>query len=536
VPSKAPIQQSSLNSSAPFRSLALGLLLALGIGAALRCPRLDERPMHNDEAVNAIKLGRLLEQGTYKYDPNEHHGPTIYYASLALAKLTRTPDLVHCTENGLRALTVLFGLGMILLLPLAADGLGRKATVWAALFTAVSPAFVFYSRYYIHEMLLVFFAFLALGAGWRYSRVGKIGWALLAGAAIGLMHATKETFVISLAAAAAALALNAAWGRLLDASAPPGGVSWVKFRHLAMAGIVWMVVALALFSSFFTNPSGPLDSILTYVPWLNRAGGQSEHIHAWDFYLRRLLWFHTARGPVWTEAMILVLAVVGILTSFLRKNLGEANAGFGRFLALYTIFVTAAYTVIGYKTPWCLLSFWHGAILLAGIGAAALVRSAKHLKGRLAWIALLVAGAAHLAWQAFQAAIPFAADPANPYVYAQTSPDVLELSRQLETLAEASPDGRRMLIKVMAPDSDYWPLPWYLRRFQNVGWWDQVPADPWAPVMIVSAKARAGLDEQKTHLMVRYFALRPQVFLELYVQLDLWKAYLAKNPPKPQRD
>jgi len=38
------------------------------------------------------------------------------------------------------------------------------------------------------------------------------------------------------------------------------------------------------------------------------------------------------------------------------------------------------------------------------------------------------------------------------------------------------------------------------------------------------------LDEKKTHLMVRYFQLRPQVFLELYVHVDLWRAYLAKKP------
>jgi len=29
--------------------------------------------------------------------------------------------------------------------------------------------------------------------------------------------------------------------------------------------------------------------------------------------------------------------------------------------------------------------------------------------------------------------------------------------------------------------------------------------------------------------MVRYFALRPQVLVELYVQADLWRAYLAKR-------
>ena len=87
-----------------------------------------------------------------------------------------------------------------------------------------------------------------------------------------------------------------------------------------------------------------------------------------------------------------------------------------------------------------------------------------------------------------------------------------------------------MVLKVMGSES-YWPLPWYLRGFKQVGWWDEVPADPFAPVMIVSAKLQAALDEKKSHVMVGYFELRPQVFFELYVDLDLWKAYLAQNPP-----
>jgi hypothetical protein len=51
--------------------------------------------------------------------------------------------------------------------------------------------------------------------------------------------------------------------------------------------------------------------------------------------------------------------------------------------------------------------------------------------------------------------------------------------------------------------------------------------------MIVSANLHASLDEQKTHIMVGYFQLRPQVFLELYVDSHLWQAWLAHNPPKP---
>ena len=61
---------------------AFGLLLACIVALALRCPLLDQRPMHNDEAVNAVKFGQLWEGGVYRYDPNEYHGPSLFYATL----------------------------------------------------------------------------------------------------------------------------------------------------------------------------------------------------------------------------------------------------------------------------------------------------------------------------------------------------------------------------------------------------------------------------------------------------------------------
>src|SRR5258708_7737751 len=96
--------------------------------------------MHNDEAVNAIKFGQLWTYGAYRYDPHEYHGPTLHYATFAIEKLARAPGFDQFTSTRLRLITVLFGAGLLLLLPLVADGLGGYGAVWAALFTAVSPA------------------------------------------------------------------------------------------------------------------------------------------------------------------------------------------------------------------------------------------------------------------------------------------------------------------------------------------------------------------------------------------------------------
>ena len=43
----------------------------------LRTHDLDVRPMHADEANQAVKVGALLERGHYEFDPADHHGPTL---------------------------------------------------------------------------------------------------------------------------------------------------------------------------------------------------------------------------------------------------------------------------------------------------------------------------------------------------------------------------------------------------------------------------------------------------------------------------
>jgi uncharacterized protein (TIGR03663 family) len=521
------------------------LLLAVAGALALRLPRLDARPLHNDEGVNALKLAQLWQQGRYRYDPDEFHGPTLHYFSLPFLWLSGARDAGQLTEATLRLAPVAFGTAMILLLPLFADGLGRRAVVWAAVFTAVSPAMVFYSRYFIHEMLLVFFTTLTLGAGWRYHRTRRARWAAATGLGVGLMWATKETFVLALAAMAVALLVPQA-SRLRQSLRPaslqsetaggtPAGTgasheacAACPFRrHVVLAIGAAFVVWLVFFSSFFTNWPGLADSFRTYLPWLKRAGGASPHIHPWSFYLERLAWFHPAKGPVGSEGLILMLAAIGVGVSLFGKK-----SPLHRFLVIYTLALTAIYSLISYKTPWCLLGFFQGLVLLAGVGAAALV---EWTRGRVAkWIlaALLAAATAQLAWQAWRTSFVYFADRRNPYCYSQTVPDALKLVRRIEGIAQVSPAGNRTVVKVIVPNSGYGPLPWYLRRFEHVGWYDALPADPFAPIIVVSSKLDARLDEKsgKQWIMTGLFELRPTVFLELYVELELWKKYVETLP------
>jgi len=362
------------------------------------------------------------------------------------------------------------------------------------------------------------------------------------------MYATKETFVLAVAAMTGAAVSTWAWNHWArngmcksassggdaadeDVRAPAAPFDRRWLRHGLAALAVAAVVSIVLFTSFFQNPGGPLDSVRAYFTWLQRAGGESPHIHPWSFYLERLFWFHPAKSPVWSEGLIAALAVVGAVAAFAGRGLGGACPALGRFLAFYTLGLAVVYSTIAYKTPWCLLGFLHPMILLAGLGLVAVVHLLKQHWQRVVAAFLLVAATAHLGWQAHRASYLFAADKRNPYVYAQTVPNLLELVERMHGLARVHPDHYQMVVKVMSPES-YSPLPWYLRQFKRVGWWDELPADPYAPVVIASATLGAALDEksQKRWLMAGMYELRPRVFLELYVEFELWRKYVATLP------
>jgi len=216
----------------------------------------------------------------------------------------------------------------------------------------------------------------------------------------------------------------------------------------------------------------------------------------------------------------------------LRDRLpGTLDVRLARFLAIYTLSLTAIYSLIAYKTPWCLLGFLHGWILLAGIGTASIFSVCRTPVAKTAAAIPLLAATAHLAWQSWQLNFICPADSRNPLVYAQTVPDFLRLPDQIDRLLSVHPDRRNMRVKVIAPAGDYWPLPYYLRRMTRVGWFDELPDDPYAPVIVAAAQLHARLDErsEKKWLMVGLFEQRPGVFMELYVEANLWKKWIASR-------
>jgi uncharacterized protein (TIGR03663 family) len=511
-----------------------GVFLApILLAAALRFPALASRPMHADEAVHADKFGTLLERGSYAYDPSEYHGPTLYYLTLLPAWLQGAGRYVEIDEVTLRSVPAALGVALVAAHIGAGAWLGAPAAVIAALFAALSPAMVFYSRYYIHETALVFFSFGALLAACRYlHRPGAVP-ALVAGACVGLAHATKETAPIALGSMLLALALTVVADRR---SGPTVAKlrSVVRGRDVLLALLAAVVVSSLLFSSFLGHPRGVVDSLRAYGIYLERAGAASWHFHPWDYYLRLLIHFPASGTPLWTEGLIVLLALVGGALGWSGKPVSGTDTRVLRFLGLYTLLMLVAYSAIPYKTPWCLLGFLHGMILLAGTGAVALLRAARGVAAKTLVGVLLAAAAAHLGWQAYSGSFRFAADPRNPYVYAHTATDVFEIVARVKQLARAHPDGSSLPLQIISREN-LWPLPWYLREFSHVGWWNGVPKEARnAPVIVVTPDMEEALvrklydlpppGERELYVSIfeRPVELRPRVELRGYATKTLW--------------
>ncbi|MCZ7641056.1 MAG: hypothetical protein M5U12_36380 [Verrucomicrobia bacterium] len=109
----------------------------------------------------------------------------------------------------------------------------------------------------------------------------------------------------------------------------------------------------------------------------------------------------------------------------------------------------AGYSVISYKTPWCVLGFLHGLILLAGVGAAALFRWIRPTWGIVLVFLVVVAGTVQLGSQAWRASRTMATDQRNPYVYAHTSRDFMRLVNRVLGIAAVEPQPTRLGINVM---------------------------------------------------------------------------------------
>lgn len=524
------LDQRVVANEIPDRIWLYGVIAILVIAAILRLYDLSLVPLHHDEGVNGNFLVRLVREGAYKYDPENYHGPTLYYFSAIIPwtiKLlfgTETSDTYGLTTFNIRLVTVVFSLATIGLVFTLRRQLGSLATLAAGLMIAISPGAVYLSRYFIHETLFVFFTLGIVVAAVFFYEERKPSYLIPGAVSASLMFATKETAFISAGVLLIAIAVTLLYvylyrrrfaplpgkprargsaGRLQTVLNEMGGTPSVVVAVI-LAALTFAAFWLLFYSSFFRNSYGIYDSFKTFDIW-KKTGGVA-HVHPPEQYIK---WLIKQEGP------LLFLGTVGAALVVLKpKNL------LALFSALWSFGLIAAYSLIKYKTPWLLLNF---VVPLALIGGYAIQAIYEMDRRRLRLVtAILFVSTIISVYQCID--LNFKNydndDQYYVYVYAHTKRNMLDLVKEIDRIAKEESGGTTG-ISIMSPD--YWPLPWYLRNYSRVGYFGRMAVSS-EPLIIVNANQKEEIDAKYGDVYEQVqsnepggtFELRPGVDLMLY--------------------
>ena len=447
--------------------------------------------MHTDEAINAYITGQLLAGEKFHYDPQDRHGPILYLVAGPLAKICGAKNFSGLTEAQLRLTPVIIGSAMILLFGAAVEIFGFIACVSAALLFAFAPLPVYYSRYFIHETLFVAATFGFILSGGRTLKNHSLGFSALAGLCAALMLACKETAVIHFFALG--VAASAGWFFTSPKKFPPPKI-------VAAGFLVFITGTILFFTWFGQNWSGLADLFRAIPRFAARAGGEG-HAKPFSYYFHLL-------DPLF---VLTILAAAGIYTAICHA-VGKTHKA-SLPLVIYAAVTALVYSAIPYKTPWLALNLWLPFTLLCGLGFAAILEAVKSSAGRwgagVAGMFLL----ATLGAQTKEHCFDKPADEKNPFAYAHTGEDMLRLPARLEYLVQQNKTGSPRIAVTLA---DAWPLPWYLRKFSNAGFWQPEQETGDADFFITASEPSANLTERLKTFHPEFFGLRPGVLLILW--------------------
>jgi uncharacterized protein (TIGR03663 family) len=435
------------------RSLRPEVVLAVvvvGAAAALRVVDLGAKPFHHDESLDAWFSWRLADGHPYHYDP-AYHGPLRFFLTAPLYWLLGASD----TSARLLAAgsgTVAVALAFALRRPL-----GRPAAVASAVLLAVSPSFLYYSRFAREDIVVAALSLGFLVVVLHFLRA-PARWQPPAAAALLAAHfATKETAFLAVLVTGSAMAasvlrrdLRRRRGRDLPAFdlvarlRAPGADAWW------WAATAFAVLFTVAFTVFLTNPGGLEDGLLEGLGYWWSQHDVRKGSQPWFFYLVLL------GGYEW---LAVALAAVGAVHGLRRRDPVVA------FLLWQAVGNLVVYSWAGEKFAWLVLHPLLPVILLAGAGVQVLWER----RGRnLAWTTLAVVALALVATTAAAVGAAFdrPADGRELLVSVQTSTDVLATRATIEGLLAQGP----RTIEIDGFGGTTWPWAWYLR--------DEAPSYP----------------------------------------------------------
>lgn len=473
-------------------------LAILAIALLFRVLFLDIKPAHFDEGVNGWFADQMTRQGFFRYDPTNYHGPLHFY------QVFLSQTLFGRNLWALRLPAIVSSVLAVWLILRFRDFFSPTTVRLAALAMAVSPACTFYGRYSIHEstfmLCQILFAWGFIGV---WTTGARKSFFALCGAAVGLIL-TKETYVLHIGSFALAAGVLWAWQKVVPsrpafALAAPG---WTR-RDVAWAAGLGLVGIVFFYSGNFLDFSILHGLYQTFAAWFQT--GVESAGHEKSTYDHVVLWGKEIPLPVnWYWVMLFGRyewpALLGLLACLRFVFPSDARL---RYLAITAGGVLLAYSLIPYKTPWCILSILWPFFLLFGalvdeIAGRAAARWRPVVAGAVAAPALAVSlqTAVRLNFVDFDNA-------REPYVYVQTFREVRTLTDPLLGLAKRDP--RYYHVRGTLLLDSYYPLPWIFGDFTALGYYKagEIPTTPLTSDFVVADKA----DEAKVEaaLQGRYF-------------------------------
>ena len=521
--------------------MSAGLILI--IGAFLRLYNLSLVPLHHDEGVNGNFLVTLVRNGIYQYDPQNYHGPTLYYFAAIIPWIARFlggksfGDAYGLTTFNIRFVTAAFGVATIWLALMLRRRLGTIGALSAAGLIAISPGAVYLSRYFIHESLFVFLTLSIVVASLKYYESRRAVYLILASISAALMVATKETWIMNGPVLLIALITTNVYFRVRErfigeSDEPSFGERFrqtldrfggpVPVATVALAAFtVFIVVNVLFYSSFFTNyPKGVHDALQTLKLWSHRTHEHEHPLWQYGYWLAQ------------EELPVLILGAAGALIALWR-----ANNRFALFIAQFAFGLLAAYSLVGYKTPWITLNFIVPLALAGGYALDVCYQKLREFQQPRLFVALAVLIAAVCSYQMYELNFVHYDDDKYPYVYAHTRRETLAMLDEIDRTAKRLGTYNDTGVAIVSPD--YWPLPWYFRDYKRVGYYQQIVPTT-EPVIIGSIaqeeqlKSTYGdryqqIDSRQTsdpridreHNSDGSYSLRPGVDLLLYIRKDV---------------
>lgn len=434
---------------------AAWVLLAL-VAAGLRFVLLDAKPPHHDEAIHGHFAWELLHRKSYRYDPT-YHGPLQYFVLAGLFAVFGENDFV--LRSYAATCGTLLALLPILLRPLVGGG-AALAMAWLL---ALSPSFVYFSRFARNDVPVSLFTALAAVLVWR-QRASPRPLLIWAGFFLGLHAISKETiYVTGVLWAVAGLGL-VLWSGPRRAWEWWRGVWSRHRRQLLWAGGVFLSVCVVFYTVFFSWPQDVLFPVKAVRYWyeqhrMQRVGGP------WHYYLPRLALY---------EFAILGLATAAVVRRWRRLLPAE------RFALLWGVSALAMYAYLGEKVPWLSVHQLLPWVLLAGVELGRVVASRRRVVAR---VVVTVALAATV-WSAVAVSFLYPTiEPADPHaellVFVQTTKEEQALAQEGRKLQRQYP-GR---VVAAVEGEAAWPLSWQWKRL-SVQW--SLPSAEGSPPLVVA--------------------------------------------------